>query len=47
MRWKLKNKNWSKLTWEAKKKTGLEIRIMKETKNLEIGSEEKHVAKFA
>ena len=41
MRWKLKNKNWSKITWIIIKKTGLQIKIMKETKNLEIGTEKK------
>ena len=41
MRWKLKKKNWSKKTWAAKK-TGLQIKIIKETKNLEIGVEKKH-----
>ena len=43
MRWKLKKKNWSKITWVAKK-TGLQIKIIKETKNLEIGAEKKHDA---
>ena len=43
MRWKLKKKNWSKITWVAKK-TGLQIKIMKETKNLETGVEKKHDA---
>ena len=47
MRWKLKKKNWSKTTWVAKKnkkKTGLQIKTMKETKYLEIGAEKKHFA---
>ena len=62
MRWKLKKKNWSKITWVAKKKkkkrkkkrnnelqikkTGLQIKIMKETKKLEIGTRKKHVTKI-
>ena len=37
---KLKQNNWS-----SKKKTGLQIKIMKETKNLKIGTEKKHVPK--
>ena len=43
MSWKLKKKNWSKITWVAKK-TGLQIKIMKETKKLEIRAEKKHDA---
>ena len=43
MRWKPKKKNWSKITRVAKK-TGMEIKTMKETKNLEIGGEKKHEA---
>ena len=47
MRWKPKQKNWSKITWVAKKwvtnlkKTGLQIKIMKEAKDLDIGIEKK------
>ena len=39
---KLKQNNWSS---KKKKKTGLQIKIMKETKNLKIGTEKKHVPK--
>ena len=47
---KKKKKNWSKITWVAKndlqiKKSGLQVKIMKETKNLEIGTEKINVSK--
>ena len=38
MRWKLKKQN----NLSCKKKTGLQIKIIKETKYLETGAEKKH-----
>ena len=48
MRWKPKQKNWSKTSVAKKwvtnlKKTGLQIKIMKEAKDLDIGTEKKNV----